>query len=89
MTCSLLGERIYIYMIMKIQTSDFTSYYIYHRNFFLISSIEFIVIKTGNTVWFMMLLYLNLRRAINSAGDNGGLYVYFYDLKQNMQKSLF
>ena len=55
----------------------------------LISSIEFIVIKTVKTVWFMMLLYLNLRRAINSAGDNGGLYVYFYDLKQNMQKSLF
>ena len=71
---------------MKIQTSVIL--YL-PSQCFLISSIEFIVIKTVKTVWFMMLLYLNLRRTINSAGDNGGLYVYFYDLKQNMQKSLF
>ena len=56
---------------------------------FLISSIEFTVIKTVKTIWFMVLLYLNLRREINFAGDNGGLYVCFYDLKQNMQKSPF
>ena len=56
---------------------------------FLISSIEFTVIKTVKTIWFMVLLYLNLRREINFAGDNGGLYMYFYDFKQNMQKSPF